>query len=109
MYFITSINKQSQLSKFLEDRQLSKRCFGYFTSQKLAMEMVEKNAGNLHECFYDYLVIEQIFEGIHGSAKEICWYKWSEQKNFLDNHKGNAWQRCDKPEFAMGLTNWAIG
>ncbi len=92
MFFLTSVAdlKNSRPS----------RCFGYFKSLNKALNAVSKNTGNMVECFYDYLILEEIGEGIHALSKEIMWFKY--------DLVSNSWEKCKKPKWAV-CCNWAIG
>lgn len=95
-YFITAIYDEPGLFVHRKD----KRTFGYFNDLILALIAVEENKGNLHECLYNYLVIEGIREGIHAKTEEEYWYQW--QKDHWKKLK-------EKPEFLKGIVNFALG
>jgi len=92
MFFITAI-----ISK--ENSCRNKRTFGYALDLLTAMDYVKHNAGDMHECLYDYLLIEKIGPGIHPEAEQVVWYKW-EHPN---------WVRCNQPIEFSYIVNWAIG
>jgi hypothetical protein len=96
MYFLTSIcSTETYNPVFVE-----KRTFGFFLDLNKAEESVKNNEGNLNECLYDFLVIEEIGEGIHSPSQQEIWYAW--------NNKN--WEKLnEKPEWATGTTNWALG
>lgn len=78
------------------------RTFGYYNKYQHALRAVKKNYGNMCECLYNYLIMEKIGEGIHAIADDkTYWFKWDDAKN--------KWTPCDKPEWAMGMINWALG
>ena len=77
----------------------SARTFGYYRGFQAAWEAVKNNTGNMRECFYNYLVMECIGEGVHALCNECEWFKWN----------GNNWSSCKKPEWARGMINWALG
>lgn len=75
------------------------RTFGYYRGFQKALQAVKDNRGNMHECLYQYLVMERIGEGIHALADDAQWFKWT----------GRRWMPSLRPEWARGFTNWAIG
>lgn len=77
------------------------RTFGYKWGYPQAIEAVMENHGNMHECLYNYLVMERIGEGVHSLAKDEVWFKWSVRKQ--------AWKPCKKPNWSNGMVNWALG
>ena len=95
-YFITSIYDNPGL--FVHRK--ARRTFGYFDNLDRAFQSVEQDEGSLHECLYNYLVIEGIREGIHTQVEEEYWFEWQ------DNH----WQRISsKPGFLNGVVNFSLG
>jgi len=72
------------------------RCFGFFYTLARAKIVVEENQCDMHECRYQYIVIEEIMPGIHSTAKALQWYKWEDNK----------WNKCESPDFSY-ITNWA--
>jgi hypothetical protein len=95
MFLLTAITKPESFG--LPDR----RCFGFFGTFEKAQTAVDNNTGNMRECLYEYLVIEEINEGIHPHVIKEWWNKWSENKN--------KWEPCDKPEEFFGTVNWSLG
>jgi hypothetical protein len=96
MFFITSLAYYTS-SNFTLPKS---RCFGFFDSLEKAKTAVACNSGNMHECYYNYLVIEEISEGVHAFPISQYWYIWSEDLG---------WVPTTKPEFAKGISNWSIG
>ena len=77
------------------------RCFGYYLTEEKAREAVEKNTGDMHECFYTHLVIEKVKEGIHPISTVVQWYEWN------DTHH---WVEIDSiPERFQNTINYGIG
>jgi hypothetical protein len=96
MYFITAIVS----SDTVNGKVPFKRTFGYGLDKETALHYVRTNLGNMHECLYDYLVIERIKPGIHSVCDHDIWFHWT----------GKRWKhQGKKPLFAKGLINWAIG
>lgn len=73
--------------------------FGYYRGFDKAYNAVTKNMGDMHECLYQYLVMERIGEGVHSPTTEAIWFKFGRKK----------WNRCLQPQWARGFTNWALG
>lgn len=92
MWFITAIDSQYH-------RRGAIRTFGFFKNISDAQSAVENNQGEMHECLYDYLVLEKIDCGIHPLAQEEIWYTWKDER----------WTPCEEPEWANATTNWALG
>lgn len=95
MFFITVITGMSSLSDMADNR-----CFGYYTSLDEALERVQFGH-DLEERSYNYLVIENVAEGVYPTSEEIRWFKWNENQN--------AWQQIDKPKETQHVINWALG
>lgn len=89
MYFITAVTSHDA----------DRRCFGFRSKQIDALNDIRKNTGNMHECLYDYLVMEHYQEGIQAISSSETWFKWT----------GKRWIRISKPESYRGIVNWAIG
>ena len=104
IWFLTAIvvDESKMLRHSKGDIKVEKftRTFGYHYGFENALNSVHHNHGNMHECLYNYLVMEQIGEGIHALAESYHWFKW-------DTNIG--WKACDRPKWANGLTNWALG
>lgn len=80
-------------------RKTDNRTFGYFTELSDALTAVDNNAGDMEECYYDYLVIESIESNkIHPRVVNMSWFRWD-----------NGWKPCDHPSEYYGLTNFALG
>jgi hypothetical protein len=75
------------------------RTFGYYRGYDNARLAVKENYCNMHECLYNYLVMERIGEGIHALCNKEKWFKWKNRK----------WTPCKKPAWAKGIINWALG
>jgi hypothetical protein len=75
------------------------RTFGYYRGFPSALKAVKENTGNMHECLYTHLVMERIGEGVHALTKDEQWFRWFRNK----------WTPCEKPDWARGIVNWAVG
>ncbi len=67
------------------------RTFGFFHDLEEAREAASENWGEMHECLYNYLVIESYREGIHSIGDMIDYYKWD-----YDNNKWLKLDSCPK-------------
>jgi len=94
-YFITAIPYYPE-----EAPHLMVRCFGYYPTLDDAKEAVLQNKCDLHEALYNYIVIEEIGYCIHPESTERKWFAWS---------NSGCWVECEKPEWSVGLVNWALG
>ncbi len=75
------------------------RTFGYHIGYEKALKAVRENHGSMHECLYEYLVMECIGEGVHALCEKEEWFKWKDRR----------WMPCRKPWWAKGMVNWALG
>lgn len=73
------------------------RCFGYFADKKKAIEAVEGNWGDMHECLYNHLVIEEIPEGIHAMPKNVLEHKHERWYSWQGDSDTGKWTRCLRP------------
>ena len=89
---------------FDNTRTDDKRCLGFFHAYIGAKNSIEKNIGEMHECKYDYAVIEEVKEGIWQQTLSETWYSW--------NYEDEKWAQCKKPlkyrEF-MTTCNFGMG
>lgn len=92
MYFITTIQSRTDES----------RCVGYFSSFEEAEEAVEENYLDLHETIYDYIVIENIPEGLYRYDQDAKWYKWNNSKERYEKIEG-------RPEEYSNIVGFGIG
>lgn len=67
----------------------SRRCIGYYENKSDAIRAVIDNKGEMHECLYNYIVIEEIPSGVWASTISETWYEW----NFPEKR----WEKIDKP------------
>ena len=92
MFFITAIVSG--------ERPRNPRTFGFAHDLTTAHRYVTDNVGNMHECLYDYIVIEDIPSGIHSLCEREEWYRWT----------GKRWKWLKKkPAQFRGIVNFALG
>lgn len=93
MWFITGIN--------LATKPKATRCFGYFTTFNRAVEAIKENRGNMEECLYDYLVLEEFGEGIFNCSEKEVWFRWDDSLR--------KWNGVYKPEELENIVSFGIG
>jgi len=87
----------------IEDIELGandKACFGWFSSWDAARDAVLKNKCDIRECLYNYVVIEEVPEGIQSCSINEWWFKW--------NKDNRSYVAIDKPKETQGIINWGI-
>jgi hypothetical protein len=89
------MNHICTVTAITKDRRALSRCFGYFFTENAARIAAINNHGGMHECLYDYLVIEKQSEGIHAHAQDVQWYKWIDTDR--ESWEGY-WYECDRPK-----------
>jgi len=98
MWFITSIVARENTTErpvLMADCQ---RTFGYYKDESEAHEAIAENRCNMQECLYNYLVLENIDEGIHPEVISEEWFRWEDK-----------WVPCEKPSEFLGIVNWGLG
>ena len=65
------------------------------------MFFLNENVCDMHECLYEFAVIESIGQGIHSHAKEVAWFRWNEEKQ--------GFFEIEKPECTRNYSNYALG
>lgn len=101
MWFITAI-AVNRIGDKITTINRPTRTFGFFDHYSEALSAVEQNQGSLHECLYDYIVIECIEEGIHPMVLKEEWFWWVKENNRWEDG-------IEKPEEFKGTVNWALG
>jgi hypothetical protein len=99
IWFLTAVISKEVAKERGYDHSLNHRTFGYYKGFHAAYQAVKENRCNMHECLYEFLVMERIEAGVHGEMKEEEWFKWS----------GKRWIPCKKPLEYRGIINWALG
>jgi len=98
MFFMTSV-------LVVDDEFGDCRCWGYLPDIKSAMQEIHhENEEHEGELFFDrefnYLVIEEINEGLMAGCKREWWYKFT---------NSNEWVACEKPVGIEKVINFGIG
>ena len=77
------------------------RTFGWFSSFELADKAVRTNQCDIYECLYQYVIIEEIADGIHGPCYREWWYKWDKEDEIFES--------VEKPIETKNIMNWSMG
>ena len=93
MYFITCFERYGKTKLGWPDIG-SSRTFGYYLNKEMAIEALHTNHTDLHECLYNYAVIEKIPMGLYPVAKETIYFKWDEEKQGFYEINGNDMKDC---------------
>ena len=93
MHFITALHWDGV-------RITSSSTFGYFNDHDEAHGCVARNTCNMDERLYNYLVIEDVPEGLYPMPKSECWFEWTEEQML--------WQSCSAPDFSKRIINWCF-
>ena len=102
MYFITGLQKIEKDEEDWLDTGAS-RTFGYYSDLEIAKEQVRKNACDIRECLYRYVLIEKIEEGLY----QCC----SKRNRWLYEFNENTeeYEPIEEPESMKGTCNFSIG
>lgn len=95
IYTITAFSAWSDAANDYTD----KRTFGHYPTLKSARRAVKNNIGEMHENYYDLLLIEAVPAGILRLAKAVEWYAWTNDK----------WTLCPAPSWSAGVINFSMG
>jgi hypothetical protein len=99
MYFITCFSRYENI-RGVPDIGAS-RTFGYYPHRHWAIEDLHNNNTDLHECLYDYAVVEKIPMGLYPLAEERIFFKWDEAKQ--------GFYEIDGADMQNGFGNYAFG
>ena len=95
IFTITTVHVESDKAPF------SSGCLAWYSNRDDALDDIEKNAGDMFEHYYTYLILEEVPEFQWPDAKVVAWFKWS--------LKAECWEECEMPSEYEGVVNWAIG
>lgn len=95
MYFITQIEYNEKTDELIND------CRGYFSSFKDAENVVVNNITDLYESCFNYVVIENIPEGLYQYDIFPRWY--------LYNKETGKYEETSEPEFTKNYVGFALG
>jgi hypothetical protein len=77
------------------------RCWGYYFEADDALEAVKQNVGGMDDMLYNYLVIEQVSEGIGATAQALWWFRY--------DNAFESWVPCECPLGDACPVNIGIG
>ena len=83
IYMITGVvNKDTEF--------VNVRSFGFFYNYEDAVEAVEQNYCDMHEGFYEYMVIEPVKSGIHPYTlnEHQRWFKFNDETDEFERIEG---------------------
>lgn len=92
MYFITTIDSKDD----------DMRCVGYFKTFEQAEYAVFHNTCDIWETCYDYVVIENIKEGLYEYDYNAQWYKWNNTNEEYERIEETPKKYKDQIGFAIG-------
>jgi len=96
MYFVTAV-RSPRFFQFLK-----RRCFGFYNIHADASAAIETNVGNLHDEAYDFVVLEQIAEGVPTVIENRWWYEWDDRRGYVLTDEPDFVQNCARPAWAFG-------
>ena len=100
MFFITCFEKCEKDERgYFNSGDM--RTFGYFDTVEACIQALNENVCDMHECLYEFAVIENIGQGIHPHAKEISWFRWNDEKQ--------GFFEIEKPECSRNYSHYALG
>ena len=76
------------------------RIFGYYTSKEHAFESTKHNALDIHETIYDYVIIEEVEEGL---------YQPSDERWFFHYIGNDTYEEISEPDFMKHFCGISIG
>lgn len=78
------------------------RNVGYYTDLGDAINCVSNNDGDIWETIYTFAMIEEIQEGLYGSAgSHTWWFKW--------NNMNQQYESMDMPDLAANKFGFIMG
>lgn len=77
------------------------RTWGFYSDVNDAISALHNNKTDMHECFYDYAIIEEYNEGICNGTLRYQWFKW-------DNERDGYFE-IDEPRCVSRMCDFAIG
>ena len=90
---LTDIDHHSIMASKGQSKGYGERTVGWFKSFEDADASVKVNCGDIHECDFDFVVIEEVGEGFYsGASAEKFWYMWvPELKQYKDIKEPPQW------------------
>lgn len=97
MYFITTIQEKNGVIK-------DSRCVGYLKSEYEAVRIVTNNSYDIFENLYNYVVIENLEEGIYQYDPNSQWFEL-----YIDVEGNPKYRKIERPEWVCGFGGFGIG
>lgn len=100
LYFVTTIGT-TMISG--EEQYKDSRCWGYYYDINEAVTAIVENHTDIHECTYDYAVIEGVPDGVLPiDMEELKWFQWN---NVLERYE----EIDEKPKSLHNIISWSVG
>ena len=81
MYFISCIFIKSEMDvNEIDVDEKDIRTFGFFNDYETCVLALHNNWVDMHECYYQYAVVEEVNEGIHPKVESYYWFKWDKKR-----------------------------
>ena len=83
-WFITAICSKETMKRITENSRFipnKSHTFGFYNYYNEAYQAVKENRCDIHECLYDYLIVEYIEPGIHPDVHSKEWWQWDTKTN----------------------------
>lgn len=100
IYTITVLEKLGVDDKGLPDCGIE-RVVGYYADKEIAIDSVKNNTCDIFECLYQYVLVEEVKEGLYNPADK----RWLFQYNF----DKDVYEKIDEPEWMKKFTGFSIG
>ena len=94
MWFITTI-------RGVDNEIMCSRCWGYYYDKNDCIKVLHDNITDIHECYYNYAVIEKINEGLSSLSIEREFFEY--KRNL------SGFFEIEEPKWAEFYSNFAIG
>lgn len=82
---------------------------GAFDSAQKAFENIEKYGSCLFECAYDFLIVEEKWQGFDSCPSKEFWFKWNAPGGTIyssDNSDDFGYEPTERPAWAEGAICW---
>ncbi|KKM01911.1 hypothetical protein LCGC14_1789660 [marine sediment metagenome] len=100
-FFVTAVQTKKDVFTDRGD-SCDSRCWGYTDTFEKAEEAVLKNYMDMHECSYQWIIIEEyVMDVLALATGRFQWYHWDKMSS--------EYERCRQPAWAKQICNWGIG
>jgi len=104
IYAVTLIYNGNDNS--FSNHEHKQRCIGFVATLEKALDAVKTNQGDMHECLYNYVVVEEVSDGLwfHDIGSNEYWFEWDEvNQKFVECNKPQKYlEGCTVKGFSMG-------